>query len=198
MINDDLPVGATRLTLDDLQGFIPKGISTRGQLDQFESRNIQQSLIWARRGNKKPSDILNIHFCLELHKRMFDKTWEWAGKIRRHEVNIGRTPSDMVSVSLVNLCNDAQAWIKFNTYVKDELCIRLHYRMVHIHPFPNGNGRHSRIMADLLAVALGLPVLTWGNKTNLSHFSKTRRDYILALKQADIGNFKFLLKFAKS
>ena len=198
MINDDLPTGATPLTPDDANGLIPKSISTRGQLDQFESRNIQQGLLWAITSKRKSSDILTIDFCLKLHKKMFDKTWRWAGQFRKHEVNIGNTPPAIVPMQLKNLCDDAQTWIEFKTFPLDELCIRLHYRMVYIHPFANGNGRHSRIMADLLLKALNQPLFTWGNNTNITSQSKDRLDYLAALRSADKGNFEKLLKFARS
>ncbi len=198
MINDDLPIGATPLTPDDANGLIPKSVSTRGQLDQFESRNIQQALVWAMKSKYKPSDILNIDFCLKLHKKMFNKTWKWSGQFRKYEVNIGNTSPAMVSMQLKNLCDDAQAWIKFNTYSQDEMCIRLHHRMVCIHPFPNGNGRHSRIMADLLLRSLEQPLFTWGKKANLTLQSKNRLDYLSALRLADSGDFKNILKFART
>ncbi len=196
MIHDN-PQGATPLTPDDAKGLMPKGVSTRGQLDQFESRNIQQALTWALRGKRKPSEILTIDFCLKLHKQMFDKTWSWAGQLRRYEVNIGNTPPAMISMNLRNLCDDAQAWVEFKSYPADEICIRLHHKMVLIHPFPNGNGRHSRIMADMLMKSLGQPVFTWG-KSALNQHSKSRMDYLTALRLADIGDYKKLLQFAKS
>ena len=198
MINDGLPVGATPLTPDDAKGLIPKGLSTRGHLDQFESRNIEQGLIWAIRGKKKPADILSIDFCLKLHKQMFNKTWEWAGQFRRYEVNIGNTPPVMISMSVRNLLDDVLTWIEFGTYPLDEICIRFHHRLVYIHPFPNGNGRHSRIIADLLLKALGQPLFAWGANANLTTASKDRIDYIAALRTADAGNYASLLHFARA
>ncbi len=198
MINDDLPSGATPLMPDDAKGLIPQGISTRGQLDQFESVNIQQGLVWAMKSqNRKPSDLMNIDFCLKLHKKMFDKTWTWAGQFRRYEVNIGNVPPEQVSVQLKNLCDDVLAWVEFETYPYDELCIRLHHRMVYIHPFPNGNGRHSRIMADLLLKSLGQSLFTWGNKVDLTHQTESRSEYLSALRLADKGDFGKLLTFVR-
>ena len=198
MINDDLPGGATPLMPDDAKGLIPQGISTRGQLDQFESVNIQQGLVWAiKNQNRKASDLMNIDFCLKLHKKMFNKTWTWAGQFRHHEVNIGNVPPEQISVQLKNLCDDALAWLEFEDYSHDELCIRLHHKMVYIHPFPNGNGRHSRIMSDLLLKSLGQPLFTWGSKANLTCQTESRLDYLSALRSADKGNFEKLLTFAR-
>lgn len=196
MINDSLPLGATPLTPDDAKGLIPKGISTRGQLDQFESANIQQGLVWAMRSRKKVKDLLTVDFCLKLHKKLFEHTWRWAGHFRQYEVNIGNTPPVMVPVNLRNLCDDVMAWVEIDTYPSDEICIRLHHRMVWVHPFPNGNGRHSRIMADLLARSMGLPTFQWG-KSDLGKPSKSRIDYIKALRSADHGDITALLKFAR-
>ncbi|GAW86886.1 conserved hypothetical protein [Bathymodiolus platifrons methanotrophic gill symbiont] len=198
MINDELPIGATPLTPDDANGLIPKHIATRGQLDQFESRNIQQGLLWAMKTKRTPSDILNIDFCLKLHKQMFNKSWSWAGQFRKYEVNIGNIPPEIVAVQLKNLCDDAKAWIEFSSYPLDEIAIRLHHRMVYIHPFPNGNGRHSRIMADLLLKALGQPLFTWGNKANLTLQSQSRVDYLAALRLADKGDLSALLDYART
>lgn len=197
MINDSLPPGATPLSQDDVEGLIPKGVTTRGQLDQFESRNIQQALTWALRGTRKPENILTLDFCLALHRRMFDKSWKWAGRQRQREVNIGNTPPEMVAIGLRNLCDDAKAWLEFDSYPQEELCIRFHHRMVWIHPFPNGNGRHSRIMADILTKALGLPRFTWGSG-DLTQQSKSRSEYLAGLRTADIGNYAPLLAFARS
>jgi len=198
MINDDLPLGATPLTPDDAKGLIPKGLSTRGQLDQFESRNIQTALTWALQQKLKPADILNISFCLKLHKRMFDKTWRWAGQTRKYEVNIGNTPPAIVQMQLKNLCDDALAWIEFESYSVEEMSIRLHHRMVYIHPFPNGNGRHSRIMADLLLKSFDHELFTWGKNVNLTRQTKKRSEYLLALRMADQGDYKPLLNFANN
>lgn len=198
MINDELPIGATPLPPDDANGLIPKHIATRGQLDQFESRNIQQGLLWAMKTKRTPSDILNIDFCLKLHKQMFNKSWSWAGQFRKYEVNIGNIPPEIVAVQLKKLCDDAKAWIEFSSYPLDEIAIRLHHRMVYIHPFPNGNGRHSRIMADLLLKALGQPLFTWGNKANLTLQSQSRVDYLAALRLADKGDLSALLDCART
>jgi Fic-DOC domain mobile mystery protein B len=197
MSNDDLPIGATPLTPDDAKGLIPKGLSTRAHLDQFESRNIQQGFMWAMRGKKTPADILSIDFCLKLHKQMFNKTWQWAGQFRRYEVNIGNTPPVMISMSVKNLLDDVLAWIEFETYPLEEICIRFHHRLVYIHPFPNGNGRHARMMTDLLLRSLGQPLFTWGAGTNLTPGSKNRMDYIAALRMADAGDCTGLLEFAR-
>lgn len=197
MENNNLPIGATQLDPDDLRGLIPTTITNRSQLDQFESVNIGEASLWAFKTKRKPSDILNINFCLKLHKRMFNKTWDWAGQFRRTEVNIGNTPPELVSTRLHDLCADAMAWIEFGSYSEVEIAIRFHHRMVWIHPFANGNGRHSRIMADLLVRELGFPLFKWGG-ISLANLSDSRRAYLDALRKADNGDFTDILTFAKS
>ena len=197
MINDQPAEGATPLSPDDLNGMIPKGITTREQLNQFEALNIQQALIWARRARTTPATLLTIDYCLNLHKRMFNKTWRWAGQFRRYEVNIGNTPPEQIPMALRNCCDDAKAWLEYDSYPKDEIAIRLHHRLVWIHPFTNGNGRHTRIMADLLLTSLGQPIFSWG-KLSLTQQSENRKRYLAALREADKGDYQPLLAFAKS
>lgn len=197
-MSEEFPVGATLLNADDKNGLIPKGINTRGQLDEFESRNIQQALMYFRRRKFKPKDILNVDFCLALHRKMFDKTWEWAGRLRRYEVNIGNTSPSMVSWNVRNVCDDGLYWVLHGIYEHTELCARFHHRLVYIHPFPNGNGRHSRIMVDFLARSVGKPNFSWGSNQNLTAKTDTRLHYIDALRKADNGDFMALTAFIES
>ncbi len=141
-INANLPFGATELSPDELVGLIPDYITTRDALNQFEQRNILESSRWLSKMNLKCADILTIGFCTRLHSKMFDKTWQWAGKFRTREVNIGNVPPEQISTRLKNALDDAKYWIENNTYPIDEICLRLHRVLVWIHPFPNGNGRH--------------------------------------------------------
>lgn len=196
MINHHIPPGATPLTAEDAKGLIPTGVFTRGQLDEFESANIQAAMSWAFRP-RDAEEILSVDFCQDLHRRMLDRTWKWAGLFRRHEVNIGTTLPYQVPILVRELCEDARTWVHAKSYPEHELCIRLHHRLVWIHPFPNGNGRHSRIMADVLAKSLGLPRFRWGEAL-LSVPGAGRTEYIEALQAADSRNIDPLLRFALS
>lgn len=196
MIDQHLPPGATPLNPEDARQLIPVGVSTRGQLDEFESANIQAAMPWARR-TRDTQEILSVDFCQALHRQMFGKTWKWAGSFRGHDVSIGDTPYYKVPILVRELCEDARTWVQAKSYTDQELCIRFHHRLVWIHPFPNGNGRHSRIMADVLAKSLGLPRFRWGEAL-LSLPGKGRTEYIDALRAADRHDIGPLLRFSLS
>lgn len=186
----DYPEGATPLNPDELGGLKFKHIETRSQLDQMEQVNIQSGFMWLDK--QKNTNLLTVSFTLELHKRLFGKVWDWAGTIRKSEKNIGINPL-YVSVELKKLLDDLQAWIDFETYTPRESALRFHHRLVQIHVFANGNGRHSRIMADaILKFIYQSPRINWGN-TSLEKLSDYRRRYINALRSADNGNFTPLL-----
>ena len=186
----DYPDGATPLDPDELGGLKFKHIETRGQLDQMEQVNIQNGLMWLDK--QKNTDILTLQFTLALHKRLFGEVWDWAGKFRQSEKNIGINPM-YISVELKKLLDDVQAWIEFKTYTPKESALRFHHKLVQIHVFANGNGRHARIMADaLLKFVYQFPQINWRGEY-LQHASKQRENYIKALRKADAHDFVVLL-----
>ncbi len=186
---------ATPLDYDELKGLLPTHITTRGELDFLEMENISQAIIWS--DNLKNTDIINVEFICNLHKKMFSNVWKWAGKFRKSQKNIG-IPYIQIEVELQTLCDDAQAWTQYNTYPPDEFAARFHHRLVFIHPFSNGNGRHARLMADLILEKLfTTKVFSWGEKSLANH-NKTRKEYIKALKMADEHDYSLLLEFVRS
>lgn len=150
--------GGTLLSEEDRQGLIPSYVATRGDLIDAEQRNIAQALL---RRKPTPARLLDDHYLRSLHKAMFDQVWEWAGRYRLKETNIGIDPAD-IPVAVRALVDDARAWVKYQTYAPDELAVRFHHRLVAVHPFPNGNGRHGRIAADYLVSGLDRPPFGWG------------------------------------
>ena len=123
--------------------------------------------------------------------------WKWAGQFRRTETNIG-IDWTRISMELRVLVDDANFWVEHQTYLPEEIAIRFKHRLVSIHCFPNGNGRHSRIMADLIALhVFGLNKFSWGH-SSLVDSSEQRKMYLNALKLADNGDFSQLIKFARS
>ena len=130
---------------------------------------------------------------MRLHKRMFGQVWKWAGEYRNTERNIGVAPYQ-IPVKLKALFDDVKFWIENHTFPDLEIAVRLHHRLVLIHPFPNGNGRISRLMADLLMHQLGEPRLYWGDG-NLTDITELRKKYIDALHAADAGVYSGLIKF---
>lgn len=188
--NDD---AATPLTPEECAQLIPTYITTRAQLNEAEQINITEVDLWAF--NRK-RDVLSEEFLRNLHKRMFRKVWKWAGTFRTSERNIG-IDAYRIGVELRTLLEDVAYWMANNTFAPDEIAVRFHHRLVLIHPFPNGNGRHARLAADLLAVKLGQKRFTWGS-ANLVQPAATRSAYVAALKAADSHDIAPLLAFARS
>jgi Fic-DOC domain mobile mystery protein B len=184
--------GATPLTTDEVQVLIPSYIKLRGELIKAEQAGILAADGWAF-GHRR--DVLDENFLLTLHRRMFGAVWRWAGRFRQTVCNIGIHPW-RIAVELRKLLNDVRFWIEHETYTADEIATRFHHRLVYIHPFPNGNVRHARLAADLLAVQLGRPRLTWG-QSNLAA-GEVRRLYIEALRAADRHDLEPLLAFVRS
>lgn len=188
--------GATPLDPDEAAGLVPTHITTQGDLNAWEQINIVQGDRWAARQKKR--DLLDEGFIRELHRQMFDKTWQWAGTFRKTNKNIG-VDSTQVAVKLRNLLDNTKYQIENNVFDADELAVRFHHQLVWIHAFPNGNGRHSRLMADLLAMRLGRPRLTWGGgEASITTVGELRDQYLVALRAADQGQFDDLIAFARS
>ena len=193
------PPGATPLSGDDLAGLKLSWVTTQGDLNRAEADNILQGRSWAfrRRGTRwyLTTEQLRI-----LHSRMFGDVWKWAGKVRLRQANVGIDPGQ-IAVALRDLCDDAIAQIGEGqqlAYPADEPAVRFHHRLVSIHPFPNGNGRHSRLVTDLLVRDLGQEPFSWGG-TDLTSASDTRSRYLSALRTADHqSSFEPLIEFARS
>ncbi len=191
----DYSDGATPLTYDEMEGLLLTHITNHTELDRWELDNINQALQWT--DQLKHKNFLNETFICLLHKRMFSNVWKWAGKFRRSNKNIG-IPWVEVAVALNVLCDDANAWLQYNTYPPDEFAARFHHRLVYIHPFSNGNGRHARLIADLILEKLfKSKPFTWGG-TVLTNQGETRSDYIKALKAADNHDYSLLMHFVRS
>ena len=191
----DYPPGATPLTPDELDGLKLQHITTRAELDRWEQENIQEALAWLSRRRK--ADMLDEKFICQLHERMFNKVWRWSGSFRRSDKNIGVTWS-RVPVELRQLLNDTKAWIDYKAYTPDEIAFRFHHRLVWTHLFPNGNGRHARLMTDvLLTELLGQDAFTWGSD-DLFNSSAVRKHYITSLKAADEHDYTLLREFVRS
>lgn len=188
------PNGATPYNQDDEAALIPKHITTQQQLNEWEQENIIAGERWLF--SRKHKDLLSIFFVKKLHKKMFDKTWMWAGDFRCHNTNIG-VPYPHIQENLANLFADVAYWASNNTFSLDEIAARLHARLVFVHPFSNGNGRHARLLTDAFLKYQGAQRFTWGRKT-LSDQSDFRNQYIEALKKADHGDLEALVRFVRS
>lgn len=190
----DQPDDAARpLTPEEMSGLIPAHIAYRRELNEAEQENIARAQDWALGGKR---DLLSEKFIRDLHRRMLGDVWRWAGKFRVTERNIGM-PFYEIPTALRQLLGDTKAWIEYKSYPPDEIAVRFHHRLVQIHPFPNGNGRHARLMADLLVMGLGQARFSWGRES-LQDAGATRRRYITALQAADNHDIGSLLAFARS
>jgi Fic-DOC domain mobile mystery protein B len=196
------PEGASPLDADDVAGLIPTWVATRGDLDTVEQENIGKAMTWAssRSGPKSLSSLLTEQMMRDLHRRMFGEVWKWAGSYRKHDTNIG-VHWPQITTQVCDLLADVSTQAADGEHLPwpaDELALRFHHRLGLIHPFPNGNGRHARLAADLLAEALGRPVFTWGAE-NLSQAGEVRSTYIDALRRADVSHdYEPLMIFARS
>ena len=189
--------GQTPIDEEEKDDLLIRTISTRDELDEFEQANILEAIDWSSRTNHNISTVLSIDFTKELHKRMFSEVWSWAGSFRKTNKNIG-VDKYLIEQELYKLMDDCRFWIKSRAYQKDEIAIRYKYRMVSIHPFPNGNGRHSRICGNILiSQVLKQEVFTWGGMDVINP-RKARNKYLDALIQADRGDMIPLIEFARS
>ncbi len=189
--------GQTPLDEDEKEGLRIPTIINRGELDEFEQQNIEQAILWSMKRTYNAETILSEPFIKSLHRRMYGNVWTWAGKYRTTNKNIG-VDKWQIGTELKALLDDTFFWHSNSVFQPDELVIRFKHRLESIHCFPNGNGRHSRLMADILFEQIfGKPVFTWGS-ANLNLQKNSRLEYLKALKSADSGDFGPLIAFARS
>lgn len=187
----------TPLDPTEKEGLKIKSISTQGELDEFEQLNIEKAVEWTIHTKFKPEKILTEKFIKDLHRRMYGDVWKWAGEFRRTEKNIGISWTQ-IGIELKNLLDDTKYWIANKTFPHEEIAIRFKHRIVSIHCFPNGNGRHSRMMADIMMESIfGDRIFSW-HQSNMVKVNETRKQYINALKEADNGNISQLIEFAQT
>ncbi|MGY2252215.1 mobile mystery protein B [Pseudomonas reactans] len=190
----ELKPGQTPLDPDEAAGLKPRHIATQGELDEWEAQNILKASRWIAR--QKKLNVLNDHFCRELHVRMFDDTWKWAGTFRKSDKNIG-CDWTQIAVNLRQLLDNMAYWLEHNVFPPEEVAVRFHHRLVWLHAFPNGNGRHARLMTDCLLRQCGLAPFSWG-RGNLVTANEVRQRYIQALRAADNNDYTLLLAFVRS
>ena len=188
--------GQTPLDEEEKEGLLIPSIATRGELNEFEQQNIEQAVLWTIKHAFKPETMFTEAFILSVHQRMYGDVWAWAGQFRKTNKKIG-VDKWQIPTELKYLLDDVQYWHKHNTYSPDELVLRFKHRLVAVHCFPNGNGRHSRLMADIMIGKLfRLPVFSWGAASLVSP-DATRIRYLAAFKAADKGDIAPLLRFAR-
>ena len=189
--------GQTPLDEDEKEGLLIKSITTRGELDEFEQYNIEKAIQWTLGKKWNSGYILTEEFVKGLHRKMFNEVWSWAGKFRKTNKNIG-VDKHQIGISLKQLIDDSKYWIEKKSYSDDEIAIQFKHRIVKIHCFANGNGRHSRLIADIIVSHIfGKQIFTWSS-ANLNRKGEVRSKYLEAIKAADNGDIKPLVLFARS
>jgi Fic-DOC domain mobile mystery protein B len=190
--------GATPLSDEDLQGLRIPSVKTHGELNEVEAANIIRGQEWALRSRAaRLPGILSDDFVQRLHEAMLGDVWTWAGEYRLTDTNIG-VPHAQIREHLLNLYADARTWLEHGVYSPEEFAVRLHHRIVAVHPFRNGNGRHARLVAHIVLVRhFKRDPLPWGNSL-LHAADAVRQAYIEALVAADHHDFGPLLTFARS
>ena len=187
--------GHTPVSPEDLDGLIPTFIATQRDLNAAEQQNILEAVT-----GRSPSTqtLLSDEYLRGLHRSMFKDVWRWAGQYRKRETNLGIDPSQ-IAEAVRNLVDDVALWVNTDVFSPDESALRFHHRLVAIHPFPNGNGRHGRVSADLLARTLGQPRFSWGSGLDVST-DDLRIRYHEALRAMDVDpeNAASLMGFARS
>lgn len=191
----EYPIGATPLNPDELDGLIPS-VGNQGELNELEKANIRIGIEWAEKSRLLKRDLLTYSGLFRLHKELFGKVWKWAGTQRISEKNLGIAPHQ-IAQELNLLFTDVQYWIENKTYEWDEIGVRLHHRLVSIHPYVNGNGRLARIASDLLLNYNNRDAFTWGSGDLLAE-GNVRKNYIDVLRQADRGDYAPLLRFVRN
>jgi Fic-DOC domain mobile mystery protein B len=194
-LNDGLPAGATPLDGEELEGLLPTHLLNRNQLNEWEQHNIESALLWlARQRRPRP---LEEAWLRRLHREMFGQTWRWAGLYRNSDKSIG-ADWRQIRMQVPALLADIADQVEHRLAAPDQIAVRFHHRLVAIHPFPNGNGRHARLIADVLIEQLGSPRFSWGGSASLVDASTLRQRYIAALQEADRGHLAALLTFARA
>lgn len=187
--------GNTPLSPEDFADLIPN-LATKEELNEWERENILLAREWATSDRTAPLQMVSDQYVRKLHEKMFDETWKWAGRYRLTEKNIG-VPVGEIRERLGALFGNVRYWIENKTCSPDEIAVRFHHQLVFIHPFSNGNGRHARLIADVLVTKLGNPAFTWGS-ANLVEEGTARAHYLEAIKAADDGDTQPLIQFARS
>ena len=186
--------GQTPISEEEKVGLKIKAISTMSELDEFEQQNIEEAIAWTLINPPAVEKILSEDFINLVHKKMFKDVWSWAGSYRRTNKNIG-VDYYVIRQKVRTLINDCKYWIENQVYPSDEIANRFKHGLVSIHLYPNGNGRHSRLMADILIEALNGKPFTWGSKT--INQNESRKEYIGALRAADNGDYTGLIQFSR-
>ncbi len=179
--------------INDLSGLIPSGITVKSALDEWEAENILKAYNRYLKTSRKRA--ISPGLITAVHKEMFGLTWKWAGSFRKENLNLG-VEWFAIPVEIKKLCDDIAFWEKSKNVNILEQSVRIHHRLVRIHPFLNGNGRHARMIADIFLSGRGKKLPLWPDK-DMVETTDIRKRYIHCLKEADNGDYAGLLEFTE-
>lgn len=196
-LDNDYVDGQAPIDKDERSGLLIETISTKAELDEFEQQNIEEAMQWVLARKFNAQEVFTEKFICNLHKRMYSNVWTWAGEFRKTDKNLG-IDKFQIPMMLRSLCDDALFWVEHETFERDEIAIRFKHRIVSIHCFSNGDGRHSRLMGDIINEKLfNSSPFSWG-AAKKSPNRNVRTEYLQALKSADKGVYGPLVEFARS
>lgn len=184
--------GHTLVPDDELEHLKLSYIRTRGELNAAEQAGIAR--VYASRRRPTLDRLLDDLYLRRLHRRMYDQVWDWAGRYRLVDTNIGIDPPQ-IPAAVRDLVAGAKMW--FDGGDPSVEAVRLYHRLVFIHPFVNGNGRFSRLAAHFAGRALDIEPFTWGASLGLDT-TTLRRRHLEALWAADAGDLDPLIVFSRS
>jgi Fic-DOC domain mobile mystery protein B len=189
--------GQTPLSEEEKEGLKLRTVENRTDLDEAEQSNIVHAIEWTLHNSPKLPEILSEDYIKKVHKKMFGEVWKWAGAYRKTNKNLGVDKFE-ISTELRKVFDDCAFWIEHNTFSEEEIAIRFKHRIVLVHPFANGNGRHSRLLGDILiSKFFRQPVFSWGSRSLIKK-GEARASYLAALHKADEGNYQDLITFARN
>jgi Fic-DOC domain mobile mystery protein B len=175
----------------DISGLKIAGVTNRQELSVVEAENVRKVIVKYLGGSlTKRTARFDLAWMLKLHREMLGEVWEWAGRTRTHDLNMG-SPWHQVTTQLHDLTCDLAYW---QTHWPDTLeqAVHLHHRAVQIHPFPNGNGRWSRLLANIWLKLHKQPLTDWPEDV-IGATSLIRDEYLAAVRKADGGDFATLI-----
>ena len=155
--------GETPIPGDELAALVPHVIDTlaapitRADIYDLESAVLQDvtetQLAAALDGSLTLDDLLNDYFLRDLHTQLYGDIWMWAGRWRQYEVNIGVAPEHIAVELRSAMGNIGYRWERAADWTPRELGVAVHAEAVRVHPFTDGNGRTTRLLADLVFIA---------------------------------------------
>lgn len=186
---------------DDTSGLILTHLTTRTERNAAEAHIISlayDKYIFEARRKKQGARWFTNEFICAVHRDMFGSIWDWAGKYRTDNLNIG-VDWRLISEQIHLLCDDFLYWDSTtSTMTVLEVAARLQNRLTKIHPFRNGNGRHARLITDIFFYSRRHPLPEWPQTHLMSEGHQIRELYIAAMQKADQGDFSSLIRFLEN